>query len=491
MLFFFLLAFRLAYVAFSPLQLSPEEAYYWNYSQHPDLSYYDHPPMVAWIIYVFTGIFGHNEFGVRVGAVILSLGLTYLVYLIGKELYDSKTGLYSALLINLGMVFMVYSTGITPDSPLFFFWALSTYVFLKAVRSQPKGCWLLLGVALGCAYLSKYTAVFLPVSFGLFLLICRSGWKKWRGFLFSVVISAALFSPVIIWNFRTNFASFLFQTSNRLNPGGGLSFSIPEFLRALMMQAIFMSPFIFIAMLFVLVLSSVRLIKKDTEYFFEDKFLLTMTLPTVLFFYGVAFFTWVKLNWPTPAYITALILLARYYPDVIRRSKKIGKKFALGYAYFAVGFALLMGIIVYIQPIYPEILPELSRANTMYGWKKMSQKAIKIRETMSDPEKTFPVGHGYQIASELQFYGFVDEEVYSSNVLGETALAFDFWQNPEKMKGRDAVVVAGDFVEFSPDRLREHFEKVQQEEPLKIEIAGVELRTFRYYRCYNYLGPGR
>ena len=62
---------RLIYIGAA--QLIPDEAYYWNYAQHMDLSFFDHPPMVAWLIWLGTGLFGDNEFGVRVGAVICGL----------------------------------------------------------------------------------------------------------------------------------------------------------------------------------------------------------------------------------------------------------------------------------------------------------------------------------------------------------------------------------------------------------------------------------
>src|SRR5215217_3462094 len=41
---------RVAAMVFVPL--IPEEAYYWMYAQHPAMSYFDHPPMVAWVIWL-------------------------------------------------------------------------------------------------------------------------------------------------------------------------------------------------------------------------------------------------------------------------------------------------------------------------------------------------------------------------------------------------------------------------------------------------------
>ena len=41
----------------------PEETYYWNYSRHLDIGYLDHPPMVGWLIWLGTAVFG--DYGVR------------------------------------------------------------------------------------------------------------------------------------------------------------------------------------------------------------------------------------------------------------------------------------------------------------------------------------------------------------------------------------------------------------------------------------------
>jgi dolichol-phosphate mannosyltransferase len=63
---FYSVVLRLLYAG--SVELLPEETYYWNYSQHLDIGYLDHPPMVAWLIRLGTTIFGQSEFGVRAGA---------------------------------------------------------------------------------------------------------------------------------------------------------------------------------------------------------------------------------------------------------------------------------------------------------------------------------------------------------------------------------------------------------------------------------------
>jgi len=63
--------FRLWYV--SRIQLSPDEAYYWEWSRNPDLSYYDQGPMLALAIRLGTMLFGVSELGVRIFSVLPSL----------------------------------------------------------------------------------------------------------------------------------------------------------------------------------------------------------------------------------------------------------------------------------------------------------------------------------------------------------------------------------------------------------------------------------
>jgi len=44
------------------LEFLHEKAYYWDYAQHLDIRYLDHPPMVGWVIWVFTTALGQSDF---------------------------------------------------------------------------------------------------------------------------------------------------------------------------------------------------------------------------------------------------------------------------------------------------------------------------------------------------------------------------------------------------------------------------------------------
>jgi 4-amino-4-deoxy-L-arabinose transferase-like glycosyltransferase len=478
--------FRMIYILISPLQLSPEEAYYWSYSRHPALGYFDHPPMVAWIIWIFTSIFGHTEFGIRIGAVLLGAGLTFITYRLAKELFDEKTGFFSALLLNLAFVFsLLYSTAITPDSPLFFFWGLAVYAFMKGFRDEGNRWWYIAGAASGCALLSKYTAILLLPSFAAVMIWEKADRRKWMKFITASIVAFLVFSPVIIWNLTNDMASFKFQSSERA--GSGLALNLVEFAGSIGFQAAFVTPFIFFAMIYVLAKTSFMKNKP-----FSYRFLLGTTLPTILFFYGIALVTWVKTNWPTPAYITGLVLLGACFVsglEKLQQSSKSRFNAAAGYMAFAGIAALLLNGLVLVQPFYPKVLPGLSKANTAAGWKELTTRTKEARELLPTPNNSFITGHGYQIASALSFYGFRDENVYSSNVFGERALAYDFWQDVKPLKGMDAVVVTGEFENFHyPDALDEYFEEWKELDPLVVEIEGVTVRTFRIFVCLGYRG---
>src|SRR5947207_7317897 len=88
-------AARLAWLAWQPAGLYPDEAQYWFWAQHPDFGYYSKPPLVAWLIALTTALFGDGEFAVRLSAPLLHAGAAAIVYAIAARLYDRRTGFWS------------------------------------------------------------------------------------------------------------------------------------------------------------------------------------------------------------------------------------------------------------------------------------------------------------------------------------------------------------------------------------------------------------
>src|SRR6185503_9399381 len=94
---FAFLGLRLVYAAM--VQLLPDEATYWVWSRHLAASYFDHPPMIAYLIRAGTYLLGHNELGVRFMAVLLSAGSILVMLTIARRLFrDERAVLWVGLL---------------------------------------------------------------------------------------------------------------------------------------------------------------------------------------------------------------------------------------------------------------------------------------------------------------------------------------------------------------------------------------------------------
>lgn len=296
----FTLLLKIALAAFVPL--TADESYYWMWSHHIQLSYFDHPPFVAWLFFL-----GHwlEPFAnlIRLPTVVIG-HLTYLVwYLILKPRFawkEYKLWYFLALtspLVGLGSIIG------TPDVPLLFFWSLSIYFFQRALNEQKAMQYFLLGATLGLGFCSKYHIVlFVPLI--LLFLYWHGLFKKVSKKNISLtLISGMIFSlPVILWNFQNDFASFRFQ----IDHGFGSPTWSPEWTYGYTLgEILLLFPFVVFA----------ALKARETE---EYKFLHFLAWGPLVFFFISSFRGNVELNWPNIAFpsVFALVLFSKYSKQV-------------------------------------------------------------------------------------------------------------------------------------------------------------------------------
>src|SRR5436190_21148512 len=207
-----LVVLRLVAAAWTPLTF--DEAYYWMWSKHLAGGYYDHPPMVAYVIRAGTIIAGDTELGVRLVSILLALPMSFAVYQSAGILFGGwQVAASATVLLNVTLMAAVGTLIVTPDAPLL---VASSFVvfFLAKVLDAGRGAWWLgVGVAIGAALLSKYNALF----FGPAILIWLVVVPKLRRWLISPwpylggLIAFAIFSPVILWNADHHWVSFIKQ----------------------------------------------------------------------------------------------------------------------------------------------------------------------------------------------------------------------------------------------------------------------------------------
>ena len=305
-----LFAIKLVYLFFIPI--TPQEAYYWFYSQNLDWSYFDHPPMAAYSIWLGTNIFGDNIFGVKFMAVVWYLLTSLLLY---KTVFrftenylpnQNKNSLafLSVLLFNLTLFAHVYAITIVPDTPLIFFWLLVVYGVQERLITNNKNWWLLVGVALGLGLVSKYTAVAVIGAIFFFFLFS----SKHRKELLSpypylaIIIGFLIFAPVIYWNYERGWASFLFQSAERADTVRSLR--ITYILQLLGSQLFMLTP-----LLFVYLFKSFSTVIKNWK---ERKNLHLYFWSAVIIIGGftlVSLTSLVKMNWLLPGFLPLLAII--------------------------------------------------------------------------------------------------------------------------------------------------------------------------------------
>jgi 4-amino-4-deoxy-L-arabinose transferase-like glycosyltransferase len=463
------------------LGLADDEAYYWDWSRHLSLSYFDHPPLIAYLIALFVWIGKNSEFFVRLGGVILFFGSSILLFQISKRLFDEKTGFFSVLLFNLIPVFALGAIIISPDNPLGFFFLFSACLFLKAIQSNKKVYWYIWGLFLGLALLSKYNGFILVFSFLFYLALS----KNHRRFLKSphlylgLLISFLFFFPVLLWNHQSHWASFHFQFMS----GHKGHFSFHNLFLFLISQAGYLSPLLYPFLILALFLAGFRGIKNKEENFL---FLFCLSFPTLILFHLASPFLSFKPHWTALGYLPALVGLVQIAKEWWGKS---GLKILL---ILAITLAFSLTALVQIEAFYPilqnKLLPaKMDLTNELYGWKEAGEEVEKIRKEMIDKKgknSVFIFSYRYQLVSQLAFYVPGRPEVFCLNNWSD---AYDYFQKEENLLGKDGIFVCDNRFDRKPEEFC-FFDSVQKEKDLAIFRAGQEVRRFYIFRCYNFQG---
>jgi 4-amino-4-deoxy-L-arabinose transferase-like glycosyltransferase len=454
------------------LGAAPQETYYWNYGQHPALSYFDHPPITAYLIRLFSALFGNNAFALHFTAIFISVILSIIMYHFIAGLFDKRVAFWSVLASSTAFIFALGSIIITPDGPLLLFWLLFMMAFYQAVNSNNLKWWLISGIFLGAALSSKYTACFAGLGAALYLIISRERRKYLLTAGPYLMAAAALivFMPVIVWNIQNDGASFRFQSSRRAAEAVRLRF---DYLGAFMgtqfaMLGLFLMPVFLWGLT-----KSMKLLRDPVIQFF-----LCFTLPTILFFAVLSPFVYVKMNWIAPAYMSG-VALAVYF---LFETKN---KLWFTYAKFALIFSIALSAAIYIMIFIPSV--GFGRADTIHGWPELAARVHEIRMNMHSNSAPFICGYEYKTASQLKFHLPGNPETVSNNIVGENGLAYDFWSDPDTLIGRDCIFVYDSRNRYS-GKLGKYFQRVERDQIFTVTRGNKKITDYYIYRCYNYRG---
>jgi 4-amino-4-deoxy-L-arabinose transferase-like glycosyltransferase len=193
--------------------LTDDEAYYRLWSLAPDWGYLDHPPLVAWLMWLGRALAGDSAFGLRLLGPLLALGGSLALWRTARLLGDARLADRAVLLFQACPLVGIGTVILTPDTGAVLAWVLALWSLAEFERGRDPRWLLLTGLAAGLGLLSKYTVLALGAGILLWLLRHRDlrptlrAWPLWAGGLLALL----LFLPVVLWNREHDWISFAKQ----------------------------------------------------------------------------------------------------------------------------------------------------------------------------------------------------------------------------------------------------------------------------------------
>jgi 4-amino-4-deoxy-L-arabinose transferase-like glycosyltransferase len=450
-----------------------DEAYYWMWGQRPALSYFDHPPLHAWLLGLTSKTLGWSPFSLRILTWVCLFGTLALFRDWARRIApaDPAGWFWRSSAVYLATpVFFAMTTVVFNDYLLVFLCALAFHFFLLFADAAEEGRagtgWLYLAaVFLGLAGLTKYNAVFLGLGFGLFVLarpLLRVHLLRSPHIWLAGLLALALQTPVLWWNATAGMASFRFHLGTRLTGDiAHLHFWNPfDFL--LSMAGLVLGPALFVAL--------VRMLKDRSETAFESRaralglcvfgvsslVMLTMSLLVYVYFY-----------WNIVGYLAVMAVAARY----------LGRALLRLHLAFGLVVALVVTANFTLFPVARLFGVEEMTTAANYGWPELAE-AVR-RERTTHPE-AFLAASRYTYAAQLGFQ-LEQVEVLSLNPLIDQ---YDFWYDQAGFAGRTAIVLSDQA--FPIDFPASHFDRCTLLREVPVTRFGVSVWTFQLHLCEGF-----
>jgi len=381
LLLIFLISTVRLIVAFT-IGLGNDESYYWFYSEHLKFNYFDHPPMVALWIRIFTLNLSLQNFPgfIRLGSVVGCALSTWFMYKCVSQLSSERTGWFAACLYNAS-----FYAGITagifimPDSPQMVFLTWSMWMIAKLTADDSKILnWILVGISAGLCIMSKVHGVFIWIGIGLYVLFYKRAWLAKPWLYVAILISILISLPILFWNIKYNFITYTFD-SRRINVYG-FAINFRSFLTQFVQQIFINNPFNFI--LIVLALFSWK--KYEFKKMPALKIYNLIGLPLAFLLLYISLYRDDTLaHWSGPAYIALIPVAAIRLSEI---SKKIlwPKMMNASLLMHVLFLALCSLFILYYPGDFGKTKPPYRGINDLtvdnYGWKQAGEQFDSLYE---------------------------------------------------------------------------------------------------------------
>ncbi len=499
------------------LELGNDEVYYYTYAVQPDWNHFDHPGMVGWMMRL-TSLNLHwvSTLSMRLGSIICAGLASLVIFKTGTIIKDEKAGYIAAWMYTLSIyTSLIAGLFVLPDSPQLLFFTLSIYWMTKWVI-QPSSFttkhWLLLGVYIGLATLSKVHGLYLWVGFGAFILFHQIKTLQNTRVYLSILITLLCIVPIVYWNFQNDFITYRYHSQRVMHTG----LLLDSFLQQIVGEIIYQNPLVYLAAIIALLnVKKIKVLlsahnqiitqsdsKEATSRAQTINLLMWLSLPLIFTFWTISLFNPTLPHWTGPGFIGLFIIAGVYWSQRLEnnqdssiRSMPLILKGALGLLGASIlGFLLL----VYTFPrqlgsTKMENLGEYNPINDVTGWESFTESFTKIvaqdkkiglmQET--DPiitHKWFPAGH-------LLFYTAkpLNKRVIAIGSLDD--IHKFAWLNKTQdplIIGENAYCIVPSNLPVDPNKLYgNYFETISKPDTIPMISRGVLLRNFYVYRLMH------
>jgi hypothetical protein len=383
-------------------ELIADEAYYWVYSRFPAWGYFDHPPMIAFLIKSGYSVF-HNELGVRLICALLGT----LTILITESLTERKNPfLFYTIVLSIG-VLQIAGFLAVPDTPLLFFTALFFYAYRSYIKKINWQNALLFGIAITLLFYTKYHGLLIVLFTILSNLKLLVRWQTW----FAGFVVLVLYSPHLYWQWEHDWMSFRYHLFESNVSAYKFSYTTDYLLGQLLLAGP-LAGFILLPAAFM------YKVKNQNE-----KALKFTLIGFYLVFLISSFRGKVEVNWPMPALIPLIVLSHQFIIDKISWIKP------LRIIAFVSLLLILAGRLYLVVDIGPENAIK-KRFHNNKAWAKA------IAEKTGDIPVVF--NNSYQRASLFWFYS--GKQSHSHNPYWDRRNNYNFWPTESNLLGKKVFI---------------------------------------------------
>jgi len=450
LLIFVSLIGRWIYLASGVVELGQDEAYQWVWSKHLALSYYSKPPGIAYIQFVGTSLFGDNGFGVRFFSPLFAAILSLIVFRLFAREVSARAGFWLLFAVTAVPLLGIGSILMTIDPPLVLCWTWAMLAGWRAVQTEGKTRdWLETGLAMGVAFLCKYSALYQIVCFAIFFALWAPSRVHLRkpGPWLALLVFFACMAPVVIWNAQHHWITVIHVAGN-----AGLHSqwhpTLRYFIDFVAGELALLNPFFLLAAIWAAIAGwRFRQSRPLWLYFF------CMSVPVLLGHLIWSFHSRIQPNWIAPAVIPFFCLAAVYWDERWRAGSRALKPFlatGLLIGLFAVAIMYQTDI---VKRLAGNLLPgEKDPSRRLRAWKQMAVSVDNARSTLAtNGVPAFIICDHYGLTGLFSFYlpdaknALKSEPLVYSMDSTVPENQFYFWPEYDyraARKGQDAIFVS-------------------------------------------------